>query len=433
MPTMPITPFDPAPLRAQFPALAQTFTNAHGGDHPAIFFDNPGGTQVPTRVIDAVSDYYRSRNANVGGAFPTSQRTDETVAAARQAMADLLGAPDPYTIVFGASMTALTFHLARSFGDTIRPGDEIVVTNLDHDANVAPWLDLAAQGATIRTVDINVADTTLNMDSLEAAIRPGKTRLVAVTYASNAVGTVPDVARIVEIAHAAGALVFVDAVQYAPHAPIDVARLDCDFLACSAYKFFGPHVGALYGKREHLERLSPHKVRPSKTTIPHRWETGTLNHEGLVGVTAAIDYLAEVGDRFGGDRMPDLTIAGYSGRALTLKAAMQAIKAYEETLAKHLIAGLQTLPGITLYGITDPTRFAAERIPTVAFTLAGQSPRAICERLGERGICAWNGNYYALNLMERLGLEANGGAVRIGLAHYNTVGEIQELVGLLGE
>lgn len=420
------TAFDPAPLRAQFSALAQTGP----GGAPAVFFDNPGGTQAPDCVIAAVADYYRTRNANVGGAFLTSRRTDETVHAAREAVADLLHAPGPQTIVFGASMTALTFHFARSFGDTLRPGDEIVVTNLDHDANVSPWTDLEAVGAVIRVVDVDPGDGTLDLAALEAALN-ARTRLVAVTHASNAVGTVPDVAQIVRLGHNAGALVFVDAVQYAPHGPINVQALDCDFLACSAYKFFGPHVGALFGKPEHLERFTPHKVRPSKNTIPHRWETGTLNHEGLAGVTAAVDYLAGIGERFGGPFTAEYAAQGFTNRRLALKTAMAAIRAYEQTLSARLVSGLHALPDVTVYGLTDPARLA-ERVPTVAFTWPRLSPRETCEYLAEHGLCAWSGNYYALRLMECLGLEECGGAIRIGAAHYNTLAEVDRLITLLG-
>ena len=281
--------FDVNRARTQFAALSQSFEG-----RPAIFFDNPGGTQVPDSVIDAVSRYYREQNANVGGAFPTSRRTDAVLAEARQIMTDLLNAPDPHTIVFGANMTTLTFHLARSLAETIRPGDEIVITNLDHDANVTPWTDLQAQGAIIKVVDINTEDCTLPLDNVRHALSE-RTRLVAVTHASNAVGTVPDVAAITRMAHEVGALVFVDAVQFAPHGPIDVQALDCDFLACSAYKFFGPHVGILYGKTAHLEQLRPHKVRPSKNTLPYRWETGTLNHEGIAGTAAAVAYMETLG------------------------------------------------------------------------------------------------------------------------------------------
>ena len=409
------TMFDPTPLRAQFPSLSLTLDG-----HPAVFFDNPGGTQVPNRVIEAVADYYRSSNANVGGAFATSRRTDAVVAGARAAVADLLNAPGPETIVFGPSMTALTFHLARSLAETIKPGDEVVVTTLDHDANVAPWLDLEASGAVIRVIDIHPEDGTLDMEGLQAALSP-QTRLVAVTAASNAVGTVPDVARIIQMAHEVGALVFVDAVQFAPHAPVDVQALDCDFLACSAYKFFGPHMGVLYGKAEHLTRLTPHKVRPSKDAIPYRWESGTLNHEGLAGVTAAVDYLAGVGERFG-PLAPD--------RRLQLKAAMSAIREYEQTLSRRLLEGLKAIGDITIYGLTDSARLD-ERLPTVAFTWPRLAPRETAEYLAARGFCVWSGNYYALGLMERLGLEGYGGAVRVGLAHYNAVAEIDRMVAAL--
>ena len=409
------TSFDPAPLRALFPSLALTLDG-----HPAVFFDNPGGTQVPGTVIEAVSDYYRGSNANVGGAFATSRRTDAVVAGARAAVADLLNAPGPETIVFGPSMTALTFHLARSLAETIRPGDEVVVTTLDHDANVAPWLDLEASGAVIKVVNIHPEDATLDMDGLEAALSP-RTRLVAVTAASNAVGTMPDVARITRLAQEAGALVFIDAVQFAPHAPVDVQALGCDFLACSAYKFFGPHMGVLYGKADHLTRLRPHKVRPSKDAIPYRWESGTLNHEGLAGVTAAVDYLASVGERFG-PPAPD--------RRQTLKAAMSAIREYEQTLSRRLLEGLAGIGDVKVWGLTDTSRLD-ERLPTVAFTWPRLSPRHTAEYLAARGFSVWSGNYYALGLMERLGLEEHGGAVRVGLAHYNTAEEIDRMVATL--
>ena len=416
--------FDPAPLRAQFPSLSLTFRG-----RPAVFLDSPGGTQAPEAVIEAVSDYYRRSNANVGGAFETSERTDAVVAGARAAVADLLNAPGPETIVFGPSMTALTFHLARSLGETIKPGDEIIVTTLDHDANVTPWTDLEAVGAAIRVVDIRPEYGTLDMDGLQAALSP-RTRLVAVTYASNAVGTIPDVARVIELAHDAGALVFVDAVQLAPHGPVDVQALGCDFLTCSAYKFFGPHVGILYGKAEHLTRLTPHKVRPAKNAIPYRWEQGTLNHEGLAGVRAAVDYLAGVGTLFGGPYQEQYAAEGHVGRRLALKAAMRAIREYEKTLSRRLLEGLRSLGDITVYGLTDTARLD-ERLPTVAFTWPRLSPRATAEHLAARGFCVWSGNYYALRLMERLGLEENGGAVRVGAAHYNTDEEVDRLIAAL--
>jgi cysteine desulfurase family protein (TIGR01976 family) len=407
--------FDLTWIRAQFPALAQEVNG-----HPAVFFDGPGGTQVPQRVIDAVADYLIHHNANTHGAFATSRRTDETIDAARAAMADFLGcAADE--VVFGPNMTTLTFAISRAFGRDIRPGDEIVLTRLDHDANVAPWKALEEQGAVIQMVDIDTEECTLDMADMARAIGP-RTKLVAVGYASNAVGTINDVATITRMAHAVGALVYIDAVHYAPHGPIDVQALDCDFLACSPYKFFAPHMGALYGKREHLARLRPYKVRPASDDIPDRWETGTKNHEGLAGVTAAIEYLAELGQR----------IKPAATRRVALVQAMEAIKAYERGLSERLIAGLLAIPGLTFYGISDPARFDM-RTPTVAVRLAGRTPRELAEALGRRGIFCWDGNYYAINLTERLGVEADGGMLRIGLVHYNTAEEIDRLLEALNE
>ena len=416
--------FDPSPLRRKFPSLALTLDT-----HPAVFFDNPGGTQVPESVIEAVSDYYRTANANVGGAFETSRRTNSIVADARDAVADLLNAPGPETIVFGPSMTALTFHLARSLADTIQPGDEVVVTALDHDANVAPWADLEAAGAVLRVVDVNLSDGTLDRDSFAQALSP-RTKIVAITHASNAVGTVPPVAEMTRQAQEHGALVFIDAVQYAPHGPIDVQKLGCDFLVCSPYKFFGPHAGVLYGKVEHLTRLTPHKVRPSKNTIPYRWELGTLSHESLAGVSAAIAYLESIGGHFGEPFREKYAKSGYAGRRLTLKAAMAAVKTYEQTLSKRLITGLQSISDVTIYGLTDLERLD-ERLPTVMFTWPRLSPRETAEYLASFGICVWSGNYYALRLMEALGLEEYGGAVRVGLAHYNTTEEVDRMIAAL--
>ncbi len=407
--------FDLTWIRAQFPALAQEVNG-----HPAVFFDGPGGTQVPQRVIDAVADYLIHHNANTHGAFATSRRTDETIDAARAAMADLLGcAADE--VIFGPNMTTLTFAISRAFGRDIRPGDEIVLTRLDHDANVAPWKALEEQGAIIRMVDIDTEECTLDMADMARAIGP-RTKLVAVGYASNAVGTINDVATITQMAHAVGALVYIDAVHYAPHGPIDVQALDCDFLACSPYKFFAPHMGALYGKREHLARLRPYKVRPASDDVPDRWETGTKNHEGLAGVTAAIEYLAELGQR----------IKPATTRRAALVQAMEAIKAYERGLSEQLIAGLLAIPGLTFYGISDPARFDM-RTPTVAVRLAGRSPRELADALGRRGIFCWDGNYYAINLTERLGVESDGGMLRIGLVHYNTAEEIELLLEALNE
>lgn len=405
-------PFNPMTIRPLFPALAQKVAG-----RPAVFFDGPGGTQVPQSVITAITDYLTHSNANTHGAFITSQRTDAVIADAHAAIADLLGcAPDE--VFFGQNMTSLTFALSRAIGRELQAGDEIIVTRLDHDANVAPWRALSERGVVIREVDIDTEDCTLDMDNLAALIGP-RTRLVAVGYASNAVGTINDIPRIVEWAHQVGALVFVDAVHYAPHGLIDVKALDCDFLACSVYKFFGPHVGVIYGKREHLQRFQPYKVRPAADTVPERWMTGTQNHEGLAGVIAAIDYLASLGQP-----APD--------RRAALITAMQQIAAYERTLAVQLIEGMLAIPGLTFYGIREPERFAW-RTPTVSFRLAHLSPRAVATALAERGIFVWDGNYYALSLSERLGVEPIGGMVRVGLVHYNTAEEVDRFLAVLRE
>jgi cysteine desulfurase family protein (TIGR01976 family) len=408
--------FNVAWARAQFPALAQEVNG-----HPAVFFDGPGGTQVPERVIDAMCDCLVRSNANTQGAFSTSRRSDEIIAGAHAAIADLLGC-DADEVVFGPNMTTLAFALSHALARELRAGDEAVVTRLDHDANVAPWQALAERGAVVRSVDIRVEDCALDMEDLARQINR-RTRLVAVGYASNAVGTINDVAEVVRLAHAVGAMAFIDAVHYAPHGSIDVRALDCDFLACSPYKFFGPHTGVLYGKREHLARLRPYKVRPAPEELPGRWETGTQNHEGLAGVRAAVDYLAELGR---------LCSAAATTRRAALVAAYAAIRRYERGRIQPLIAGLLEIPGLTFYGIRDPARFD-RRTPTVAIRLAGRTPRELANFLGARGIFTWDGNYYALNLTERLGVESTGGLLRIGLVHYNTAEEVERLLGALRE
>jgi cysteine desulfurase family protein (TIGR01976 family) len=446
-------PLDLKWIRGQFPALTQKINGK-----PAIFFDGPGGTQVPGAVLDAMSDYLVRSNANAHGAFATSNRTDATITSARAAIADLLGCSSD-EVVFGANMTTLTFALSRAIGRELQPGDEIIVTRLDHYANVSSWYALEERGVTIRVVDIHVEDCTLDMNELQRLINP-RTRLVAVSYASNAVGTINDIAAIVRMAHEVGAWVFVDAVHYVPHAPINVHALGCDFLACSAYKFFGPHVGVLYAKREHLARLQPYKVKPAPDEVPARWETGTLNHEGLAGVVAAINYLTKLGchvspsidnelvaaliaadkeglqtfscPRFLKTPYPSNIASAYHSRRAALVAAMSAIQQYERELSHKLISGLLEIPGISFYGITDPTRFAW-RTPTVAIRLAGQTPESIAKALGDRGIFTWHGHFYAIGLIERLGVEASGGLLRIGLAHYNTVEEIHQLLHILHE
>ena len=411
-------------LRAEFPALQQTV-----GNRPIIFFDGPGGTQVHGSVIEAMGRYLIEANSNAHGAFLYSHRTDETTAAARQALADFVNAPRPEEIVFGPNMTTLTFRISRAIGRTLSPGDEIVVTRLDHDADIAPWMSLQEHGAVVRHVDLNPVDCTLDMAEMEAAITP-RTRLVAVGYASNAVGTINDVRRIGELAHAAGAWIYVDCVHYAPHGPIDVQAIDCDFLVCSTYKFFGPHLGALYGRYELLEALPAYKVRPAPDDPPGKFETGTGNFEAQAGATAAVDYLASVGQRFGGEFVD--ACAGFQGRRRDLKAGMTAIQAYERELCQRLVSGLGEIPGLRIYGITDRARFD-ERVPTVSFTLEGLTPNEIARRLDEANIFVWDGNFYALAVTERLGLEDRGGLVRVGLAHYSTAEEVDTLIGVLAD
>ena len=403
-------------VRSQFPSLAQTVNG-----YPVAFLDGPGGTQVPQRVIDAISGYLKRNNANTAGAYATSRNTDAMIADARAAMADFFGC-DPDEIVFGPNMTTLTYGISRSIGRELGPGNEIVVTHLDHDANISPWRALEEHGVVIRFAEINEQDCTLDMNDLAHKIT-GHTRLVAAGYASNAVGTINNVKEVVRLAHQWGAMAYIDAVHYAPHGPIDVRALDCDLLVCSTYKFFGPHMGVLYGKREHLQRLHPYKVRANTNVIPNRWEWGTLNHECIAGITACIDYLADLG------RHVD---SSASTRRAALLAAYRAIQKHERGLTERLIRGLLVFPGLKLYGISDPKRFD-QRCPTVAVRIAGHTPLQLATKLGERGFFTWDGNYYALNLTERLGVEKDGGFLRIGLAHYNTAEELERLLAALRE
>jgi cysteine desulfurase family protein (TIGR01976 family) len=407
--------FDHDAIRSRFPALAS-------GD---VILDNPGGTQVPREVTDRIVRYLHETNANHGGAFPTSRASDAVVAEGRAAVADFLGAARPEEIVFGPNMTTLTFQMARSLSRDWKPGDEVVLTRLDHDANVSPWLLAAAdRGATVRWLDFDAADCTWGVEGLRSLLSE-RTRLVAVGWASNSVGTVNDVAAAAAAAHEAGALLYVDAVHYAPHGPIDVAAAGIDFLACSAYKFFGPHLGILWGRHDLLERTFAYKVRPAGDEPPDRWETGTQSFEAVAGTLGAVEYLAWVGEQFGGPHREALA-GRYAGRRLSLKAAMTAIHAYEARLSRALLEALDGVPGLAIRGISDPALFAA-RVPTFSFTMEGRPPRTIAEELGRRGFRVWDGNYYAVGVTERLGLEATGGMVRVGAVHYNTVDELRRL------
>ena len=440
-----LTALDLNYVRAQFPSLAQIVNG-----HAAAFLDGPGGTQVPQRVIDAISGYLRSDNANTGGAYATSRRTDAMIVEARSAMADFLhcGADE---VVFGPNMTSLTFAISRAIGRELQPGDEILVTRLDHDANVSPWLAMAEdRGVTVRWAEIHDADCTLDMADLASKIN-SKTKLVAVGYASNAVGTVNPVKEIVQLAHKAGALAYVDAVHYAPHGLIDVAALDCDFLVCSTYKFFGPHMGVLFGKREHLKRIRPYKVRPNTNAIPNCWEWGTMQHESIAGITACVEYIADLGRGTSGRKDGTTNVrvphpsgfskggndaAGASGvkssRRVAIEAAYEAIHEHERGLLETMIAGLRKIPGAKIYGITDPARFH-ERCGTIAVRIENHTPLELATKLGDRGFFTWDGNYYALNLTEHLDVEKSGGFLRIGLVHYNTMDEVERMLAALRE
>jgi cysteine desulfurase family protein (TIGR01976 family) len=420
--------FDVQACRRQFPALQRRVSGV-----VPIFLDGPGGTQTPQSVMDAMVRYLSTCNANQGGVFTTSRESDAILHETHQAAAELLNAPSSDEIIFGANMTSLTFHLSRAFGRTLRPGDEVLVTRLDHDANVSPWV-LAARdaGATTRFVDIRPEDCTLDLHDLRRQLGP-KVRLLAVTCASNIVGTLNDVPRITQLARDAGALVFLDAVHYAPHGLIDVQAWGCDFLACSAYKFFGPHVGILWGRRDLLASLPAYKVRPATDELPGRWMTGTQDHEGLAGVVAAIDYLASLApitqpSPLKGERVE---VRGATRRQ-RLGEAFTAIREHERILTERLLEGLAARPRFRVWGITHRDQLD-QRGPTVSITAKDRTPLQLAEHLASREIYAWNGNMYALELTERLELEERGGILRLGMVHYNTLEEIDRLLKALDE
>jgi len=402
--------------RAQFPSL---HTQVNG--QPAAFLDGPAGTQVPTQVMHVIQSYLMGANANTGGAFLTSRRTESMVGGARAAMADFFHC-EKDEVVFGQNMTTITFAVSRAIARELNAGDEILLTTLDHDANFSPWKALEEKGVVIRQVDIHEEDCTLDLEDLNSKLNE-KTKLVALGYASNAVGTINPVAEITRLAHAAGALVFIDAVHYAPHGLIDVKELDCDFLVCSPYKFFGPHMGTLYGKKQHLRAFRPYKVRPCTDLIPERWETGTQIHELIAGIGAAVDYIAAVGQH------SEPTV---KTRRDALAAAYRATVAHERRLITQLIDGLRTIAGVRIYGITDAKRYQ-ERCSTLSLRMGEHNPTEIAAYLGERGIFTWDGNYYALNLTERLGVESQGGMLRIGMVHYNTAEEVERVLAALRE
>ncbi len=413
-------PLDISLIRARFPALALEDEGL-----PRIYLDNPAGTQVPHRVLDRMHHYLVHTNANGGGVFRTARDSDALLDEAHAAMADLLNAPSEREIIFGQNMTTLTFAFSRSLGRTMRPGDELLLTRMDHDANVAPWLMLAEDlGLVVRWLDFDPATYRYDLPALDDLLTE-RTRLAAINYASNALGTINNVRAITERVHAAGGLVFVDAVQYVPHGPTDVQALGCDFLVCSAYKFFGPHQGILWGRETWLERLPAYKVRPASDALPVKFETGTLSHEGLAGTLGAVEYLADLGATMAAEHHD--AYAAFSGRRRHVHAALRAIAGYERILCERLVAGLQTIPGLTIHGLTDPALFD-ERVPTVSFTLDGHHPREVARRLADENIFVWDGDYYAREVIRRLGLHDRGGMVRVGPCHYNTLDEIDRLV-----
>jgi cysteine desulfurase family protein (TIGR01976 family) len=414
--------FDVAYVRSQFPALKRMVDG-----HPAAYLDGPGGTQTPQRVLDAVLDYLVNHNCNVHGAFVTSEETDAVIQGAHDAGADLLGC-EWHEVSYGANMTTLSLLLSDAIARDIRPGDEVLVTQLDHEANRGPWLRLAERGAVVREAPVDLETCSLDWDAFEKLIEPGKTKVVAVGYASNAVGTVNDVARAASLARDAGAFSIIDAVHYALHGPIDVRAIGCDFLLCSAYKFFGPHVGLMYARREATEVLEPVRLCTQEPDPPYVWETGTLNHEGMAGTAAAVDFIADLGERHlrtVEDHLP----AGLQGRRRAVVAGMLACEAYEQPLAKRLREHLATIAGVTLYGPPE----GSPRTSTVSFTLAGFQAGEVCRTLGARGLFTWDGDFYAHRLVELLGLQDRGGLVRVGLAPYTTDGELERLVAAVGD
>jgi cysteine desulfurase family protein (TIGR01976 family) len=407
------TALDVHALRGRFPALARRV-----GAAPAIYLDGPGGSQAPETVIDAVAGYLRDANSNCGGPFVTSQETDRLIEDARAVAADFLGCSSE-EVVFGANTTTINFLLAHALARTLAPGDEIIVTELDHDANVSPWLLIAADnGLVARTAPLDPRDATLQLDALEGLVS-SRTRVVACTLASNAVGSVPDIGRVAALAHGAGALLWLDGVHFAPHRRINRAALDADVVLTSAYKYFGPHLGVAAVRQALAASLPADRVRPAADRpLGHRFETGTLSHEALAGFIAAVQYLESLG-------------AGHD-RATRLDSAFARIEEHEAALTRHTLARLAQIRGLRLYGIADPAR-AGERTPTLCFNLDGWTARDLSAALGERGIFTYDGNYYALNVMTALGLEESGGAVRAGYLHYTTPEEAERLCAVLAE
>ena len=408
-------PFNHNLIRQQFPSL----------DRPAIFLDNPAGTQIAKPSLDRINRYLLEHNANHGGLFETSHKSDAVLHEAHVAMSDFLNASRIEEIIFGNNMTTLTLHMSRSLARNLQAGDNILVTRLDHDANISPWMLIAEdKGCNLIWVDIDVEAGTLDLVDFARALEQ-KPKIAAFGYASNLLGTINPVKKLTKMAKDAGAIVYIDAVQYAPHGPIDVQDIGCDFLVCSSYKFFGPHAGALYGKYDLLSELKAYRVRPAGDELPYKFETGTQNHEGIAGVLGALEYLEWLGKDFGADQEAAWKEAGFSGRRLELKKGMSAMQLYESELSRELIGIIESVPGTRVHGITDLNRLN-ERVPTVAFTLEGKRPEQVADAIGKQDIYVWNGHNYALAIVERMGLLEAGGMIRVGPVHYNTTAELQK-------
>ncbi|HCU98865.1 MAG TPA: cysteine desulfurase-like protein [Chloroflexi bacterium] len=415
--------FDVEIVRNKFPALQITDNNI-----PRIYLDNPGGTQICNSSIKYMKDYLIHNNANRGGSFVTSINTENILLEARQAMSDFINANSKDEIIFGANMTSLTFAIARSLTNWIKAGDEIILSRLDHDANISPWLQMAKDtGATVKWVDFDPTDCTLDIDSFNTAIND-HTKLIAIGYASNSVGSINPIKTIAKMAHSVDALIFVDAVQYVPHGPTDVQDLDIDFLVCSAYKFFGPHQGILWGKYELLEKLKAYKVRPASEKPPDKFETGTQNHESQAGILGAISHFEWIGEKFGNKFSANFQ--HMSGRTLKLHNGLLAIQKYEQQLSHHLINGLQNIPNISIKGITN-TKQISSRIPTISFTIKDQNPQQVAALLGDQNIFVWDGHYYAIEIIKQLGINSSKGMVRVGATHYNTINELDKFLDVL--
>ena len=411
-------------IREQFPALA-----LKDEGKARIYLDNPGGTQVPRQVLERMEHYLIHTNANHGGPFRTSVESDKVLEDAHQGMADLLNAKSADEIIFGANMTSLTFAVSRSIGRLLKRGDAILLTRMDHDGNVGPWLHLAEDlGLEVKWLNFDLKTYEYDLEEAEAIFKNNNIKLAAINYASNCLGTINNVKALTEMARHSETLVFVDAVQYVPHGPTDVQDIGCDFLACSPYKFFGPHQGVLWGKAEILEKLAAYKVRPADNTAPGKFETGTQLHEGQAGTLGVLEYLEWLGETMGTEYHKNFP--EFSGRRKNLHAAMLAIQDYEQTLSSRLIEGLQNLAGVDVKGISA-SKDLARRVPTVSFTVKNQDPEKVAIKLAAENIFVWHGHNYALEAVRLMGLEESSGVVRIGPVHYNTLEEIDRTIEVL--